>query len=122
MAPLDETRLAVLETEQKNTDERLKRIESDIGEIKADLKDFKKEVKAEFATFRTELNDFKREVENRFTSLRTEMKADFRHQTMLMLGGIGLVVALGLVQIARSAPESSTPPAPVLESALPDGN
>ena len=62
-------------------------LQKDVTEIKGDVKDFRRETKAEFSELR-------RETKTEFTSLRSDMRTDFR-----VLFGATIAVALGLAGI-----------------------
>lgn len=77
-----ETRLAVLENQQSNTDRTLERIE--------------------------------RSLER----LSQSVRQDIRHQTLWVIGSLGVLAAIGLIQIVRPSPSDAADyphPVPALE-------
>jgi chromosome segregation ATPase len=72
---------AVAEVMNMVVEDRIARLESDVAEIKGDVKtlgkqfgDFKTEMAKEFSSIRTELQGSKTEVAKEFSSVRTELQ------------------------------------------------
>ncbi|ODT85350.1 MAG: hypothetical protein ABS69_00830 [Nitrosomonadales bacterium SCN 54-20] len=86
-----EVRMAKLEA-------HVEHMQSDISEIKADLRDFRKETKEEFVALRKETREdsmsLRKEMYDNFASVRKDARSDFR-----LLFGALIFVALGLAGI-----------------------
>lgn len=105
MRMVAEDRIARLESDVAEVKGDVKTLNSRVSEIQADLQDFKINVAKEFASARAELGDFKTEVAKEFGRVRTEMKESFGslrtsiESTKVWVLTTGLATLLGVAAI-----------------------